>query len=104
PDPEVAWVPAATRAARRIVRERKIDVVLTTSPPASVHLVGAALRRREEVRWVADLRDSWLANPHRRYERRSVRAKRAVEARIARAALRRVAAVSAVTPAIAEEA
>ena len=40
----------------------------------------------------------------RALERRSVRAKRAVEERIARAVLRRVAAVSAVTPSIAEEA
>ena len=104
PDPEVAWMPAATRAARRIVEERGIDVVLTTSPPASVHLVGSALRRRGDVRWVADLRDSWLANPHRRYEKRSVRAKRSVEERLARRILRRVDAVAAVTQFIADEA
>jgi glycosyltransferase involved in cell wall biosynthesis len=66
--------------------------------------VGAAIARRTGVPLVTDFRDSWLANPHRRYERRSVRAKRAVEARIARVALRGVAAVSAVTPSIAEEA
>jgi glycosyltransferase involved in cell wall biosynthesis len=104
PDPEVAWVPAATRAARRIVKERGIDVVLTTSPPSSVHLVGSALRRSGDVRWVADLRDSWLANPHRRYEKRSVRAKRSVEERLARRILRRVDAVAAVTQFIADEA
>ena len=55
-------------------------------------------RRRTGVRFVADFRDSWLANPHRRYERRSVRAKRAVEERIARRALGKAAAISAVTP------
>ena len=88
----------------RVVRERQIDVVLSTSPPNSTHVIAAAIARRAGVPHVADFRDSWLANPHRRYERRSVRAKRAVEARIARASLRRVAAVSAVTPAIAEEA
>ncbi len=104
PDPEVAWLPDALRAGTRIVRERGIDVVLSTSPPNSVHLIGAAIARRSGVPLVTDFRDSWLANPHRRYERRSVRAKRAVEARIARAALRGVAAVSAVTPSIAVEA
>jgi glycosyltransferase involved in cell wall biosynthesis len=104
PDPEVAWLPDALRAGVRIVRERQIDVVLSTSPPNSVHLIAAAIARRTGVPFVADFRDSWLANPHRRYERRSVRAKRAVEGRIARAALKRVAAVSAVTPSIAEEA
>jgi len=104
PDPEVAWLPDAVRAGVRIVREREIDVVLSTSPPNSVHVIAAAIARRAGVPFVADFRDSWLANPHRRYERRSVRAKRAVEARIAHTALERVAAVSAVTPAIAEEA
>jgi glycosyltransferase involved in cell wall biosynthesis len=104
PDPEVAWFPDAVRAGACAVRERGIDVVVSTSPPNSLHVVAAAIARRTGVPFVADFRDSWLANPHRRYERRSVRAKRAVEARIARAALRRVAAVSAVTEAIAEEA
>jgi glycosyltransferase involved in cell wall biosynthesis len=104
PDPEVAWLPDALRAGVRAVRERGIDVVLSTSPPNSAHVIAAAIARRTGVPFVADFRDSWLANPHRRYERRSVRAKRAVEGRIARAALRRVAAISAVTPAIAEEA
>jgi glycosyltransferase involved in cell wall biosynthesis len=104
PDPEIAWFADALRAGVRAVREREIDVVLSTSPPNSIHVVGAAIARRAGVPLVADFRDSWLANPHRRYERRSVRAKRAAERRIARAALRRVAAVSAVTPSIAEEA
>ncbi len=87
PDPEVAWVPDAVRVGARVIREREIDCVLTTSPPSSAHLIGAALARRTGVRFVADMRDSWLANPHRRYERRSVRAKRAVEERIARRVL-----------------
>ncbi len=104
PDPEIAWLPDAVRAGTRAVRERGIDVVVSTSPPNALHVVAAAIARRTGVPFVADFRDSWLANPHRRYERRSVRAKRAVEARIARAALRRVAAVSAVTETIAEEA
>jgi glycosyltransferase involved in cell wall biosynthesis len=103
PDPEVAWLPDAVRVGLRVIREREIDVVLTTSPPSSAHLIGAALHRRTGVRFVADLRDSWLANPHRRYERRSVRAKRAVEERIARRVLGQADAITAVTPFIARE-
>ena len=103
PDPEVAWLPDAVRVGTRVIREREIDVVLTTSPPSSAHVIGAALARRTGVRFVADLRDSWLANPHRRYERRAVRAKRAVEERIARRVLGRADAITAVTSFIARE-
>jgi glycosyltransferase involved in cell wall biosynthesis len=103
PDPEIAWLPDALRVGTRVIREREIDCILTTSPPSSAHVIGAALHRRTGVRFVADLRDSWLANPHRRYERRSVRAKRAVEERIARRVLGEADAITAVTPFIARE-
>ena len=104
PDPEVAWFPDAVRAGVRIVRERSIDAIVTTSPPSSAHVIGAAIERRTGVRFVADFRDSWLANPHRRYDSAAQRAKHSVEQRIARIALRRVDAISAVTDSIAEEA
>jgi glycosyltransferase involved in cell wall biosynthesis len=103
PDENVSWNLTAIPAALRIVRREGIDVVLTTSPPSSVHLVGAAVKRLTGVRWVADLRDSLVAHPHRRAESRLVRAKetgsRAVAARVARSA----DAIVAVSDAIAEE-
>ena len=104
PDPRVVWVPDAARAAVRIVRERSASVVLTTSPPSSAHMVGNVVARRTGVPWIADLRDSWLANPHRRYDRRSVRAKRAVLETMARRTFARVSALTAVTETIADEA
>ncbi len=104
PDPRVVWVPSAVREAVRVVREQSIDAILTTSPPTSTHITGHIVRRRTGVPWVADLRDSWLANPHHRYERRTVRAKRALLERIARQTLGRASAVTAVTDVIAEEA
>jgi glycosyltransferase involved in cell wall biosynthesis len=104
PDPRVVWVPDAARAAVRIVRERSASVVLTTSPPSSAHLIGNLVARRTGVPWIADLRDSWLANPHRRYERRSVRAKRAVLETMARRTFAGVSALTAVTETIADEA
>ena len=35
PDPQVTWLPALYRAARRIVKERNIELVLITVPPFS---------------------------------------------------------------------
>ena len=66
PDENVPWNLTAIPAAIRIARSERIDVVLTTSPPSSVHFVGAAVKRATGARWVADLRDSLVAHPHRR--------------------------------------
>jgi len=59
---EMLWVPAAIRAARRIIKSHNIRVVVTTSPPHSIQRVGLALQQRAGVRWVADLRDPILDN------------------------------------------
>src|SRR6266516_2301482 len=104
PDENVSWNLTAIPAAIRIVRQEGIDVVLTTSPPSSVHLVGAAAKRLTGVRWVADLRDSLLAHPHRRAESLPVRIKEQGDRQIAKLVARSADAVVAVSDAIAEEA
>ncbi len=61
PEPEVLWVPFATRAARRIIKEHRIDCVLVTAPPFSAFLIGNALKAENpDLTYVADFRDEWL--------------------------------------------
>lgn len=103
PDASVGWGLTAIPEAIRIVRRERIDVVLTTSPPSSVHLVGAAVRRSTGTPWVADLRDSMVAHPHRRAERRAVRVKERAEHAVAGLVARRADATVAVSEAIAAE-
>jgi glycosyltransferase involved in cell wall biosynthesis len=104
PDASVSWTLTATPAAIRIVRREGIDAVVTTSPPGSVHLIGAAVKRATGARWVADLRDSLVAHPHRRAERRAVRMKERSEHAVARLVARSADAIVCVSDAIAEEA
>lgn len=62
PDPQVTWLPILTSAARRIVVERKIDLVLITGAPYSNYLLAARLRKRfPHLAIVLDFRDEWLA-------------------------------------------
>ncbi|MBI5086329.1 MAG: glycosyltransferase [Acidobacteria bacterium] len=79
PDPEVVWVPFARRAARRIVREQKIDVVVVSAPPFSSFMVGNALKEEfPSIRLVSDFRDEWLdfyLNTFEFYRHDSIRAK-----------------------------
>jgi glycosyltransferase involved in cell wall biosynthesis len=65
PDENVTWNATAIPKAISIVRSEGIDVVLTTSPPGSIHLLGAAVKKATGVKWVADLRDSIVLHPHR---------------------------------------
>jgi glycosyltransferase involved in cell wall biosynthesis len=104
PDENVTWNLTAIPSAIRIVRQEGIDVVLTTSPPNSVHLVGAAVKAATGVRWVADLRDSIGAHPHRRVESAAVRAKEKVSDQVARLVARQADAIVAASDAIADEA
>ncbi|HET9544221.1 MAG TPA: glycosyltransferase [Gaiellaceae bacterium] len=95
PDASVLWNATAIPAALRIAREERIDIVLTTSPPGSVHLVGAAVRTRGRARWVADLRDGIVGHAHRRREIRG-------EPALARLVARRADAVVAASAGVAE--
>jgi glycosyltransferase involved in cell wall biosynthesis len=54
----VSWAAWSVPAVRRLIRERRIECVITTSPPDSTHLVGLALGRRRPA-WIADFRDGW---------------------------------------------
>jgi glycosyltransferase involved in cell wall biosynthesis len=103
PDENVSWNLTAIPAAIRIVRNEGIDVVVTTSPPSSVHLIGAAAKKATGVKWVADLRDSLVAHPHRHAERLVVRAKEQGEHAVARLVARSADAITCVSDAIAEE-
>jgi glycosyltransferase involved in cell wall biosynthesis len=103
PDEFVTWTATAIPAARRIVREHGIDVLLTTSPPPSINLIGAAAKQVTGVPWIADLRDSIAANPDRRVESAAVRLKEQGQRLVAQLVARSADAVVGVTPAIADE-
>lgn len=103
PDEFVSWGLTAIPAARRIVRDEKIDVLVTTSPPASVNLIGAAVKQVTGVYWVADLRDSIAANPDRRVDRLAVRMKEQTQESVARLVARWADAVVTVSDAISSE-
>jgi glycosyltransferase involved in cell wall biosynthesis len=96
PDAAVLWNLTAAPAAIGLVRRLGIDAVLTTSPPGSVHLVGASVKRVTGARWIADLRDSIAYHVHRRREIRGERA-------LARLVARNADAVVCASKAIARE-
>ena len=103
PDASVTWAPTAIPAAVRIVRSEGIDAVITTSPPLSMNLIGASVKKLTGVPWVADQRDSLVLNADRRFERKTVQAKEKALERVVKLVADRADGIVAVSDAIADE-
>jgi len=103
PDENVTWNATAIPKAISIARSEDIDVVLTTSPPGSIHLIGAAVQKAAGAKWVADLRDSLVAHPHRRTDSIPARVKAQASRGVAALVARRADAIVTAADAITEE-
>jgi glycosyltransferase involved in cell wall biosynthesis len=103
PDASVTWLPTAVPTAVRLVKREGIDAVITTSPPVSMNLIGAAVKRLTGIPWVADLRDAVLWNADRRFDRAAVQAKEKALERVVRLVAGNADAVVSVSETIADE-
>ncbi len=103
PDENATWALTAIPAGIKLVRKHDIDVIVSTSPPPSTHLIAAAIARATGVKWVADLRDSIVAHAHRRADSAATRAKSSLQLRVARLVASRADAITCVSEAISEE-
>jgi glycosyltransferase involved in cell wall biosynthesis len=65
PDSRVGWIPSAVRAGLHAIRRRRPEVIFSTSPYMSAHLIALVLGRYTRIPWVADFRDPWVDNPYR---------------------------------------
>jgi len=59
PDARKFWVQPSIKYLKKYLKENKIDVVITTGPPHSMHLIGLNLKKQIGVKWIADFRDPW---------------------------------------------
>lgn len=66
PDWQRGWCLPATLRAVRMVRQDRIEWIMTSCPPYSVHLIGLAVKLLTGRRWVADFRDPWMTTGHKR--------------------------------------
>jgi glycosyltransferase involved in cell wall biosynthesis len=103
PDENVTWALTAARTGLEVIRRERIDAVITSSPPSSIHLLGLLLKQRTGTRWVADLRDSLAAKNDRRFESRLVRLKETSDRYVESLVARHADAVVGVTPTISAE-
>ncbi len=57
PDRWVSWVLGGVPAGLRMIRRHRPQVIWSTYPIASAHLIGLALARLTRLPWIADMRD-----------------------------------------------
>ncbi len=59
PDARINWVEPSVRFLSEYITSHKIETIITTGPPHSLHLVGMKLKRQKQLKWIADFRDPW---------------------------------------------
>ena len=59
PDPKIFWVNSSVKFLHQYLKENKVDVVISTGPPHSVHLIAQKLKQKTNIKWIADFRDPW---------------------------------------------
>jgi glycosyltransferase involved in cell wall biosynthesis len=63
PDVWIGWLPWAMRAARRLVAADPIDLIYSTSPHATAHVIARRVQAITHKPWVTDFRDPWIEEP-----------------------------------------
>jgi glycosyltransferase involved in cell wall biosynthesis len=63
PDKHVAWNKPMLQVGRRLCSAKNFDVLMTSGPPHSIHLIGLSLNKEFGIPWVADFRDPWARRP-----------------------------------------
>lgn len=59
PDARMFWIKPSVAFLKEYLKDNPVDVVVSTGPPHSMHLIALALKRELDIKWVADFRDPW---------------------------------------------
>lgn len=61
PDARKFWVKPSINFLEKEIPKLKVDAIITTGPPHSVHLIGKGLKEKLNIKWYADFRDPWTS-------------------------------------------
>lgn len=59
PDARKWWVKPSIKFLASYLDKNPVDIIITTGPPHSLHLIGLALKVQKDLSWLADFRDPW---------------------------------------------
>jgi glycosyltransferase involved in cell wall biosynthesis len=67
PDQYIGWFKFAVQEGKSLLEKENIEAIISTSPPATAHLIARKLKEVSGKPWIADLRDLWTQNHYYRY-------------------------------------
>jgi len=59
PDPKLFWIKPSVKYLQKFLNKTAVDVIISSGPPHSMHLIAQKLHQKNEVKWLADFRDPW---------------------------------------------
>lgn len=59
PDARIGWVKPSIKFLSEFISENPVDVMISTGPPHSLHLIAKGLKKEFKIPWIADFRDPW---------------------------------------------
>jgi hypothetical protein len=59
PDPRCLWIRPSVKFLKEYLKDHPVDLIVSTGPPQSMHLIGRQLAKETGLPWIADFRDPW---------------------------------------------
>ncbi|MDC9723218.1 MAG: glycosyltransferase family 4 protein [Urechidicola sp.] len=57
PDARKYWIKPSVKFLSEYLKNNKVDAIISTGPPHSLHLIGMQLKQKTGIKWIADFRD-----------------------------------------------
>ncbi len=59
PDARKFWIKPSVRFLKKYIKNNTVDLIVSSGPPHSMHIIALLLKRNLNIPWIADFRDPW---------------------------------------------
>lgn len=102
PDPRCLWILPSAGFLKKYLREHPVDIIVSTGPPHSMHLIARRVALATGIPWVADFRDPWTKMFYFKHLKLTALSRR-IHCRLEKKVLDDATVVVSVTPRVQEE-